>query len=130
MTGKFVVLLAFATGVVVASLAYWYHAAFPDSSQATVSIARPLPKNGEPESDPVLKRVISSGPMARPRDFFRAIERPNYLSVHEATRFMSDDEIVLGLEVDGQFRAYPINYLNDHEMVREEIGGLPLQITW
>ncbi len=130
MTGKFVVLLAFATGIVVACIAYWYHAAFPDSSQATVSIARPLPKNTGLESDPALNRVIHSGPMARPRDFFRVIERPTYRSVHEATRSMTDDEIVLGLEVDGQFRAYPINYLNDHEMVREEFGGLPLQITW
>ena len=43
---------------------------------------------------------------------------------------MSDDEVVLGLEIAGEYRAYPINYLNEHELVREEIGGLPLLVTW
>jgi hypothetical protein len=88
-----------------------------------VSIARPEP-------DPVLSRVVNSPPMARPRDFFRVITKPEYLAVDEAGWSMSDDEVVIGLEIDGEYRAYPTNYLNDHEMVREEIGGLPLLVTW
>jgi hypothetical protein len=68
--------------------------------------------------------------MARPRDAFRVIDRPTYLSVEQAADSMSDDEVVLGLELHGECRAYPINYLNDHEMVREQISDTPLLITW
>ena len=77
-----------------------------------------------------MARVISSGPMARPRDFFRIIDEPQYVAAEEADAFMSDEEVVLGLQVAGELRAYPINYLNAHEMVREQLGGLPLLVTW
>jgi hypothetical protein len=81
-------------------------------------------------SDPVLDRVVNSGPMARPRDFFRCITRPIYLTVAEAALSMSPDEVVIGLDIEGDIRSYPINYLNDHEMVQDEIGGTPVLVTW
>jgi hypothetical protein len=80
--------------------------------------------------DPVLSRVVSSGPMARPRDFFRCITRPDYQTVTQAAYSMSDTEVVIGLDIDGERRAYPINYLNDHEMVQDTIGDRPLLVTW
>ena len=81
-------------------------------------------------ADSLLSRVVSSGPMARPRDAFRVIDQPQWISVDEAVDSMGDDEVVLGLEQPGEYRAYPINYLNDHEMVQERIGELPLLVTW
>lgn len=123
MAGRTVVLITILLGAATGAIAWWFHSSNPDASAKTVSIARPEP-------DPLLSRVISSGPMARPRDFFQIITKPEYLAVDEAGRSMSDDEVVIGLEIDGEYRAYPINYLNDHELVREEIGGLPLLVTW
>lgn len=123
MSGKIVIAFLALVGVTTATIAWWFHSSNPDASAKTVSIARPQP-------DPVLSRIVNSPPMARPRDFFRIITNPAYLSVDEAAGSMVDDEVVIGLEIAGEVRAYPINYLNDHELVREEIGGLPLLVTW
>ena len=123
MSGRIVVLIAILVGVATGAIAWWFHNSNPDASAKTVSIARPGP-------DPLLSRVMNSGPMARPRDFFRIITKPEYLAADEAGGSMSDDEVVIGLEIDGECRAYPINYLNDHELVREQLGGLPLLVTW
>jgi hypothetical protein len=100
------------------------------SDQPAKARATPAAVYADFDNDPVLRRVVRSGPMARSRDAFRVIVRPKYVPVAEVTYAMSDDEIVLGLEVANQCRAYPINYLNDHELVRDEIGGLPLLVTW
>lgn len=101
-------------------------------TQPAPFVPRPPTQSSEADldADPVMSRVVRSGPMARPRDAFRVITRPKFLTVEEAGFSMSDEEVVLGLELEGQCRAYPINYLNDHELVREEIGRLPLLISW
>jgi len=80
----------------------------------------------DPEDADVAARIVAWGP----RDCFQVIDEPRYLTAEEAGRSMSDREIVLGLKISDQIRAYPINYLNDHEMVEEEIGGVPLLVTW
>ena len=129
MSGKIVVVALLALGLAASGVLWCYRKAHP------IARAAPAPPGhtgqaDNPEDDAILRRIVNSGPMARPRDSFRVIERPEYLTVDDAADSMSDDEVVLGLEIAGDCRAYPINYLNDHEMVREEIGGLPLQITW
>jgi len=123
MAGRVVVGVVLLIGVAAASVAWWHHWRHPGASDSTVSINRPA-------VDPVLDRIVRTPPMARPRDFFRCITKPEYLTVEEAATSMFDDEVVLGLEIDGDCRAYPINYLNDHEMVREKIGTTPLLVTW
>jgi hypothetical protein len=123
MSGKQVVVLALVVGMTVATAAWWFRVAHPDVPAQTMSINRT-------DWDPALDRVVMSGPMARPRDFFRIISRPQYLSVIDALPLMSDRELVLGLELNGKYLAYPINLLNEHELVREEIDGIPLLITW
>jgi len=114
---------AVAVASVAATVAWLFHRAYPQAHSQTVSITRP-------DRDPDLARVVMTGPMSRPRDFFRPINRPRYLSIEDADTLMSEDEVVLGLVFGGKYLAYPINLLNEHEMVREEIGGTPLLITW
>ena len=121
MSIRVVVVIGLSCGLAAGALAWWHH---QPHSRSQPSYA------ANPETDSVFNRIASSGPMSRPRDFFRIIDRPEYLSVEDAIDSMSDDEVVLGLAVAGEYRAYPINYLNDHEMVREETGGFPLLITW
>jgi hypothetical protein len=133
MTGKMLVLFVIAAGATAGAFALWFRSHHPGTRQATVSIRRPVPSAAPVDDaalDAILARAINTGPMSRPRDFFRTIEQPKFLAAGDTGDTMSDDEIVLGLEIGGVARAYPINYLNDHEMVREEIGGLPLLITW
>lgn len=40
------------------------------------------------------------------------------------------DELVIGVEINGQARAYPIRLLSLHEIVNDVIGGEPVAITW
>ena len=127
MSGKIFVAIAVVAGVAAGIVACWYHAIHPNAVPATESLAWPAPAPGR---DPIMSRVVNSGPMARPRDFFETIEQPQFIAADDAGDLMADDEVVLGLEIGGVRRAYPINYLNDHEMVREEIAGRPLLVTW
>ena len=37
---------------------------------------------------------------------------------------------VLGVEIDGESRAYPIPYLSAHEIVNDTVGGRQIAVTW
>jgi hypothetical protein len=63
------------------------------------------------------------------RDCIPSIDKPKYLSVDEATH-IADDELVITLSYNGEFRAYPSRILDHHEIVNDSIGGDPLAITW
>ncbi|NIS80952.1 MAG: DUF3179 domain-containing protein [Anaerolineales bacterium] len=41
-----------------------------------------------------------------------------------------DDEPVVGLEIFGDARAYPVSLLSLHEIVNDVVGGEPVAITW
>jgi hypothetical protein len=43
---------------------------------------------------------------------------------------VADDDIVIGLEIDGDARAYPVRVLNFHEIVNHEVGGLRIVVTY
>ena len=38
--------------------------------------------------------------------------------------------LVIGLELDGDAKAYPVSFLNRREMVIDWIGGTPVLVTW
>ena len=50
----------------------------------------------------------------------------------EASKDLSDDELVLGVVVEGQARAYPINMLTGprREIVNDRLGDVPIAATW
>jgi hypothetical protein len=64
-----------------------------------------------------------------PRDGIPAIDRPRFLSAGRAA-FLRDDDRVLGLELDGAAKAYPIRILNWHEIVNDQVGGQRVAITY
>ena len=53
---------------------------------------------------------------------------PVFAGVDEAP--LDDDELVIGVEVDGQAKAYPITVMRSREMVNDELGGIPILVTW
>ena len=65
-----------------------------------------------------------------PRDAIPAITDPSFVSVTEAARWMDAREQVIGLEIGGEAKAYPINVLSRHEIVDDVVGGKPVAITW
>jgi len=58
-----------------------------------------------------------------------AIDKPRFVSVRKA-RHMKNDDRVLGIEIAGIARAYPIKILNWHEIVNDHIGREQFSITY
>ncbi len=65
-----------------------------------------------------------------PRDSIQAIDDPQFVNASEANRFMSADEKVIGLDINGDIRAYPIPVLSVHEIINDDVGGEPIAVTW
>lgn len=63
-------------------------------------------------------------------DAIPAILDPEFLSAEEAQTQYRPDEQVLGLSINGDNRAYSIPMLSRHEIVNDEVGGVPLAVTW
>jgi len=62
------------------------------------------------------------------RDCIPSIDAPKYIAAEEAK--LSDDDIVVTLSYEGEYRAYPTRILDHHEIVNDTIAGTPLAITW
>ncbi len=87
---------------------------------ATVTVADV--KTGEETS----YRIVS----ILPRDAIPAITDPKFVSSTEAQAWMTPSEQVIGLEIEGETKAYPINMLSRHEIVDDVVGGKPVAVTW
>ena len=62
------------------------------------------------------------------RDGILPVYRPVFVTAGETE--WPDDSYVLGLEIDGDARAYPIGYLTSREMVIDRVAGIPVLVTW
>jgi len=63
------------------------------------------------------------------RDCIPAIDKPKFVSVTQAT-FLSEDDIVIALEMNGEARAYPIRILVRHELVNDSIGDKAFLVSY
>ena len=86
-----------------------------------------------------LSALLAAGVMAepefRPRQVvkpFPAITNPDHAVGKDAARFVRDDELVLGVVVGREARAYPINMLTNptREIINDKLGGRPIAATW
>jgi Protein of unknown function (DUF3179) len=50
----------------------------------------------------------------------------------EAASHMHPDELVLGVEIGGEARAYPLNMLSgpNREILNDTLGGRSIAVTW
>ena len=65
-----------------------------------------------------------------PRDNIPSIDDPKFVSPSEASAWLKDVEPVVVLEVDGDARAYPLQILTWHEIVNDDIGDVPVAVTF
>ena len=70
--------------------------------------------------------IMSGGP---PKDGIPSIDQPVFRSVAEAADLAPNDPVV-GLEISGDARAYPLRVLIWHEIVNDRVGGLPVTVTY
>ncbi len=64
------------------------------------------------------------------RDTIPAIDNPQFLTAEEAQNEYTPQELVIGVEINGDARAYSIPVLSRHEIVNDVVGGEPIAITW
>ena len=67
-------------------------------------------------------------PQLIPPDGIRPIYQPQFVEAADAP--LHDDELVIGVSVEGEAKAYPITVLRFREMVNDELGKLPILVTW
>ncbi len=61
-----------------------------------------------------------------------AILTADEVVARSATRekYLVEDDSVIGVEIGGEARAYPISALHVHELIHDELGGVPIVVTW
>ena len=64
-----------------------------------------------------------------PRDGIPALDAPQMIAVGDETR-LAPNEPVITVSLDGPARAYPLRYLTWHEIVNDEVEGLPIAVTF
>lgn len=82
-----------------------------------------------------LDRIVAAG---MPRDGLVALESPATLSVAEVDaanqegrgKFLLPRDRVLGVEIGGEARAYPLRLLRWHEVVNDTISETPVLVTY
>ena len=78
-----------------------------------IALAEELPEGVE--------QILERGKIA-------AISNPQFVTADKAE--IADDAWVLGVEIDGQARAYSLNLLNRHEVVNDQIGEKSFAAVW
>ncbi len=70
--------------------------------------------------------ILSGGP---PKDGIPPIDDPKFISVSEEKTLTPRDPVI-GLDIDGDARAYPLRIMTWHEIVNDTVGGKPVAVTY
>ena len=73
-----------------------------------------------------LDKIRGGGP---PKDGIPSIDEPKFVLADDA-EFLRDTDVVIGLEIDGDARAYPLFIMVWHEIVNDVVGNVPVAITY
>jgi hypothetical protein len=82
--------------------------------------------------EPEVVATVDGDPVYRvlAPDAIRAIDEPEFLTGEAADAQMQADEPVLGVEIDGEARAYSLWHLDTHEIVNDTVAGTAIAATW
>jgi hypothetical protein len=113
----------------------WVEAQSPVPAQAVTVEPKTTLLPGGPEQRPFdvtrhtipLSDIEPGGPA---RDGIPAILHPRFVTPGEASAFVKTEDRVLGVFLDGQAKAYPVQILNYHELVNDTLGKRPILVSW
>ena len=104
------------------ALAFAAHAQFrPDNAWA-----REFPKTDFTKTAIHFNEIVTDGPK---RDQIPPIHKPKFIKAAD-DREVGREEPVLTLGINGDARAYPIRMLLWHEIVNDEVGGVPVLVSY
>ncbi len=70
--------------------------------------------------------ILAGGP---PRDGIRSVDEPGFVPAEEA-RWVEPRNVVIGVALGGEARAYPVHVLEWHQVVNDTVGGVPVVVTY
>ena len=62
-------------------------------------------------------------------DGIPALDNPRFIDASEAD-YLRDADLVFGVEIDGDARAYPLRIMGWHEMFNDVVGGVPVSLAY
>jgi hypothetical protein len=112
---------------------YWYLFVIPLILVACRSISDAPPPSPDTLYNPDQRR-LQAGEMvlAANEDDIPAIfaEDDLFVDARNGALEWQDEDLVIGLEFNGEARAYPVRIMSLHEVVNDTVGGQPVLITW
>ena len=81
-----------------------------------------------PQSNAPVKADFKRYQASLPKDAIRPIYEPKFIAGEDAS--LRREELVIGVALNGESRAYPVGPLNFREMVNDVVGGVPILVTW
>ncbi len=64
-----------------------------------------------------------------PKDAIPAILSPSFEEGKKVS-WLNAKNFVVGVEIAGDSRAYPVATLSRHEIINDKVGGVPIAVTW
>jgi hypothetical protein len=98
------------------------------SPEAPTQHAQKPPRPNETEQSPTGGEAYHGLIQYRARDSKPAITNPLMLNPQDAVIAAGTE--VIGVYVGGEARAYPLYILNNHQVVNDRVGGIPLSASW
>jgi hypothetical protein len=65
-----------------------------------------------------------------PKDAIPAIDDPTFLTAVEADEEYEPEELIMGVFINDEARAYSVSHLSTHEIVNDTVGGRKISVTW
>ncbi len=109
---------------VLTSIAWW---AVKDIVYAQLPYSMEWPYTDFNKRIVELSEIQSGGP---PKDGIPPIDEPDFTTPADASEWIDAREPVVVLTVNKETRAYPLQILTWHEIVNDEVGGVPVSVTF
>lgn len=82
---------------------------------------------GKPENTKIRLEEITWGGVLV--DGITSLDNPDMIEASEAD-YLLEDDLVFGVEINGDIRAYPLRIMGWHEMFNDTIGGVPVALAY
>ena len=97
-----------------------------DVTYAQISVDGSSPEDSQEENSSQVISIVS----LLPKDAIPAILDPRFISAEADESQMRDGDLVIGVSINGDARAYPMKMLSEHEIVNDVVGEKPIAVTW
>ncbi len=85
------------------------------------------PRTDFSKSNVPFDEIMSGGV---PKDGIPPIDNPRFAPIAEVERLYKGTEPVISVSINGAAKAYPLGILMTHEIVNDELGGMPISVTY